>query len=810
MSEKNNDVVEEKKGRSITLRDAFDFVIYNWYWFLLSAVVFGGIGVIYALSTPNTYKSAAMIFVDEEYNRSKNSEITGFMSSKMMYRSNNGVENELLILRSKMLMERVVSRLNANIAYSAKLRFRDQQIKAVDSPVKLIADSIALPYNVKVTLDGTDRFTAVLKYKLPKERKIQEKTINGRFGETVSGVFGKFRLEKNATFEKANFNGDDHLIKISVTTIRRAANRYAKLLTVSQAEKYSNIVYVSMTNQVPVGAAEMVNTLIEEYNWDAINSKRETARATMNFIDERLASVSVELADVDMSIEKFKSKNSAVDIETEAGLSLKNTAEYEDKLLQTEIQLDMIKAIGDILTKSKSLGTLPVNIGIEDIALSNAISRYNELVLDRMRLGVDSSVDNPVIREMNAQIASMQGSLKQSVDNVYSSLLIRRNSIKEQLTLLMGKVNNLPYLERETVSIGRDQEIKATLYAFLLNKREETALTMVATAPVANVIDPAVVNPEHVAPNRSMIVLLFLVIGLILPAVVIYIIEQLRLRVGRISEVENALQIPIIGAIPSKVSGMNGDMIVSQNSRDVITEAFRMVRTNLDFTMPAGGKVIMVTSSLPGEGKSFVSINLSLTLGIAGKRVLLVDLDLRKASLSEKISGKRQTKGLVNYLVRKEDGLDKLISHDAMYNVDVLYVGVIPPNPAELLIGDRITETFDELKKMYDYIVVDTPPVGLVTDTMLINRVADLTVFSVRIGRSLRRNLLGINFLSSRKTLRNLNVIITDIDAGSSYTKDTSTYGYGYGYGYGYQDDKKMTFRTRIKLLGKKLKGRRK
>lgn len=810
MSEKNNEVVEEKKGRSITLRDAFDFMIYNWYWFLLSVVVFGGIGVIYALSTPNTYKSTAMVFVDEEYNRSKNSEITGFMSSKMMYRSNNGVENEILILRSKTLMERVVTRLNANITYRVKTRFRDQQIKADSSPVRLIADTIAIPYSVKVTLDGANNFIAQLKYKLPKDRKVQEQTVNGTLGETLSGTFGRFRLEKNPTFNPANFDAEDKAVKIAVTTVRRASNRYAKLLTVSQAEKYSNIVYVSMTNQVPVGAADMVNSLIEEYNWDAINSKRETARATMNFIDERLASVSVELADVDLSIEKFKSLNSAVDIEAEAGLSLKNSAEYQDRLLQIEIQLDMIKAIGDILTTNKEVGTLPVNIGIEDISLSNAISRYNELVLDRMRLGVDSSTDNPVIRELNAQLASMQSSLKQSVDNVYGSLLITRNSLKEQLVQLTGKVNNLPYLERETVSIGRDQEIKATLYAFLLNKREETALTMVATAPVANVIDPALVNPEHVAPNRSMIALLFIVIGLILPAVVIYIIEQLRLRVGRISEVENALQVPIIGAIPSKASGMQGDMIVSQNSRDVVTEAFRMVRTNLDFTMPAGGKVIMVTSSLPGEGKSFVSINLSLTLGIAGKKVLLVDLDLRKASLSEKISGKRQVKGLVNYLVRKEESLDKLISHDAMYNVDVLYVGVIPPNPAELLIGDRITETFEELKKMYDYIIVDTPPVGLVTDTMLINRIADLTVFSVRIGHSMRRNLPGINFLSSRKTLRNLNVIITDIGAGRSYTKDTSSYGYGYGYGYGYQDDKAMTLRTRIKLLGKKLKGRRK
>lgn len=809
MADDNKNMIpEEKPEKTITLRDVFDFLLFNWYWFVLSAIVFVGMGVLFALSKPNVFVSKAMIYVDDKYNRSSNPDLTsGFTPGRMMSRNDNGVENEMLIMASRSIMERVIDDLDANIIYSTKGRFRSDEIFTPESPLILVTDTVTKPYQLKVTALGADNFEATLLCKFPQDDKAKERHITGLFGQTLKTEAGTFRLDKQDNFEKIFDSRYDGRISISVRPVRQMAEEYSKRLNIVQAEKYSNVVNVAMTDMTPQKSAEMINKLISVYNQMAIDGKREVDRITRDFIEERLANVEIELGDIDNAIQQFKSDNSAVDIKAEAGISLQSSMKYGEQLLETEIQLDMLKSILEILNKkTDEPGLLPVNIGITDAALSSAIQDYNTIVLNKMRLSDIPSANNPILKELSAQIFSTQAALTQSVKNVYSALVIKRDSLNEKIGSITGKFSNLPYLERETVAIERDQKIKAALYSFLLNKQEETQLSMVAIAPVAKIIDPAIPVFQHVSPNRSIIVLMFLIVGMLFPALLIYLIEELRVKISRIGEVEDALHVPIIGAIPSKSAEVTDDKIVASNSRDVITEAFRMVRTNLDFTMPVGGKVIMVTSSLPGDGKSFVSINLSLTLGIAGKKVLLVDLDLRKASLSEKISGHRQTKGLVNYLVRKEESIENLIIHNAMNNVDVLYVGVIPPNPAELLIGDRMAETFEELRKMYDYIVVDTPPIGLVTDTMLINRIADLTMFAVRIGKSLKRNLPSINMLSDRKTLRNLNVVITDIGAGRSYKRETSTYGYGYGYGY--QDDKKIKLSVRLKLWKKMFKKR--
>ena len=597
----NNNQPADKKEAPITIRDIVDFVLFNWYWFALSIIVFIGLGVAYALSRQPVYRSSAMILVDEKYNRSSNSDITtGFMPGSTMFRPNSGVEDELLIMGSRTIMEQVVQDLDANIWYSSKGRFRAEPIYAPDAPVRLFADTIRMPYAVRIQQIDGDRFTAALEYRLPGARRKSVRMIEATFGETIRDTtVGVFRiLQQHMTVEP---QGKGEIVTVAVVPVRNVAENYARRLNVAQAQKMSDVVNVSFNSNLPQQAAEVVNRLIAVYNQDAMETKRETARATLNFIDERLQSVAVELGDVDAAIERFKSQNSAVDITYEAGLSLQTVRDYENQLLATEIQIEMLNAIAEIL-ESDSVGILPVNIGIQDQALSSAIDQYNELIIEKMRLGPNISDNNPIIKDINTQISSMQSALKES----FNALRIQQESLQKQLSRITQKVHTIPSLERETVSIERDQEVKATLYAFLLNKREETALSLVATTPVAQVIDAAIVDPQPVAPRRSLIVLIFMIIGALLPAVIIYLIEQMRTKVSSVGEVEKTLQVPIIGAIPSKTSGMHDDKIVAPNSRDVITEAFRMVRTNLDFTMPQGGKVIMVTSSLPGEGKSFV------------------------------------------------------------------------------------------------------------------------------------------------------------------------------------------------------------
>ena len=329
---------------------------------------------------------------------------------------------------------------------------------------------------------------------------------------------GIFRFEPNGE------PGEIEMLSVTVMPLRDATEMYMTQLSITRPQDRSNVLNVSVSNHNPVMAAAFANEVVDVYNENAINSKQESAMATIQFIDERLYAVGAELSDVDSTIENFKSTNAAVDIMSETKLSLETSQQYKTQMLTTEIQLDMIKGIGDMLNSSGDTGLLPVNIGIEDVALSDAINRYNELVLERMRLGDATSDSNPVIRELNEQIVSMKNSLRRSVDNVYNSLQIQRDALERQIAQISSKVSTIPYLERETVSIERNQEIKAALYTYLLNKREETALSMVATTPVAQIIDRALVNPEPVATRKSLIVLAFFAIGLILPAIVIYLI----------------------------------------------------------------------------------------------------------------------------------------------------------------------------------------------------------------------------------------------------------------------------------------------
>lgn len=797
MEENIRDNKKEKSG-GITLRDVFEFFVCNWYWFVISVVVFACAGYVVYKVLPREYYTSAMIYVDEEYSRGLNMDVTNLTANRM-FRQGNTVENEVYFLKSRSMMNRVVEREKANVRYHFKSTFREIEFYRLDSPVELVLDTIVRPFSLKVHL-GDDGYRATMRYKTNPRRKVTE-TFYGRYGEPAGDeLAGCFRLVPRKDYFDSYREGVGDYIHITVESPRAAAERYARDMSVSTASRGTSIIALSLRDPVAQKVADIVNGAISEYNNDAVEGKRQTAQSTLRFIDERLAMVENDLGGVDARIERFQTEHSSVNTLYESRIYLEAVTRYKEEAVKVEIQALQLEGMEEMLDDDQ-IRPLPVNLGIQDVALTAGITRYNELVMQRMRFDGDRMKDNPIVRELDVQIRSMQSSLRESIRAVHSATMIQRGQVNAQLEEAIARMTGIPAYEKETVAIRRDQEIKAALYAFLLNKREETAMKMASTASIARVVDPAMAYSIPILPKRTLVLGLFLLLGLLLPVLVLYLRENLRSKVARVSEVEDAVTVPILGALPSKEDPDGGDMIVSRDSRDAVTEAFRMVRTNIDFVMPAGGQVIMVTSAMPGEGKSYVSINLALSLAITGRRVVLMDLDLRKSTLAERITGKRQPKGITNFLAGREDDIMELVDRNSTAEIDMLFVGAIPPNPAELLLGERLDKAVAQLRANYDYVIIDTAPIGLVADTMSANRVADLTLFSVRIGHTDKRSLQAVDSLRDRSLLKNVNLIITDADASTGYTK-YGKYGtaYGYGYGYGYTDEKRKGHGRRLRI----------
>ncbi len=793
----NNETAGQQE-KEITLRQILDFFLNNWGWFLISVVLCFGTGYLLTQTMTRMYVSSASIRVDEDYMRDASADITDF-SGGGLFKSTSSVDNEVLVLKSRTLMLKVVKNLKAHISYYIDGRLRTQEIYSLLSPVELVVpDSLKRRFTVQLRLKSDTEYVA----------QVDD-------GPSEAHPYGVPVTQDSVTFtvnKRTNFSSyPDASIVVRVANPFKVAQRYATELASAPASKTTSIIQLSLTTPVAQKATDIINGLIDVYNKDAIDDKRRAAQNTADFIDERLRVVGYELETVDRDVERFKRDNESVDIVSESGIFLNSASQYEQLSVDVATQISLVESVGKYVRQYKGQYTLlPTNIGIEDPALNGSIELYNQMVLQRNRLLASGDVSqNPVIQELNAQILNMQSSLEESIRNLHNSLLIRQKSLAAQKKSISNRVRNVPTLEKEGQSIMRQQKIKESLYLFLLNKREENGLKLASAVPIAKVIDPASSTGIPVSPKVPVILLASFLFGLALPVGVLLLIDQLRTSIRGRKDVEAVVKAPIIGEIPSKEEGMS-DRIVEKNSRDIVSEAFRIVRTNLDFMMTGEDrKVIMLTSTIPSEGKTFLSMNVASSLSIAGKRILLVDLDLRKSTLAKKFGHSTHHKGISNYLAGKENDIRSLISKGEVEGVDILYAGAIPPNPAELLISKRLDEAFRTLREDYDYIVVDTSPVGLVADTVISNRVADLTLYTIRVGRSDRRSLESIQALWVNKTLKNMAIILSDATSSSRYGYGYGyNYGYGYGYHYGYggQYGEHGTGNRRKERLGKKIK----
>lgn len=772
-----------KNDQGLNIVDLFMYLASQWKWFLLSILICGGIAWYNYARAPLVYFRSATVIIKDPSNKASTSGLDRFDN----FINKVNVANEILQFRSKKLMREVVQRVHADVSYQIKDGLRSNELYN-ESPV-LVSLPDALPeQSFSFTMTLKDAKTVTLSdFSGIEAKPSYEVALN----DTVTIIEGM-----NVVVTATNYLRDSWLntpIRVQKLPVESMVNYYKNALGIQQEEEEASILTLALKDSSPARAEDVLNTLITVYNEEAIKEKNQVAVNTANFINERLIIIERELGNVESNLESFKQRNQIVDIASSAGMYMTESQKYNADAMELETQLRLANFIKDYLTDpSKETDLIPSNTGISDMNIENQISLYNAAKLKRDHLIDDSSVNNPVVQELNNSLRAMKQSIIRAVDNMIVSLNVKRNDAQNREMRAQDRVTAIPTKERQMLSIERQQKIKEALYLFLLNKREENALSQAMADNNARVIDGAEGSNAPISPNRNRILLLGLLVGIALPGAVCLAILFMDTRVHGRKDIEGVTSVPYLGEIPLDKEAMKDHrkkvMAVKEQGDDIVSEAFRILRTNMAFLSKKDkpAQVITFTSFNIGAGKTFIARNLSMSLAYLKKRVVMVDLDIRKGTLSRHFG--HYHVGVTNYLSDNTVKVDDIIQHQEGF--DLIPAGILAPNPAELLMDNRLDELMDELRARYDYIIVDNVPVGLIADATIANRIADLTIFVVRAGKLDRRQLPDIEKLYQEKKLKNMALVLN----GANPERHGYGYSYGYGYGYGYRTKKKKTF----------------
>jgi tyrosine-protein kinase Etk/Wzc len=772
-----------KNDQGLNIVDLFMYLASQWKWFLLSILICGGIAWYNYARAPLVYFRSATVIIKDPSNKASTSGLDRFDN----FINKVNVANEILQFRSKKLMREVVQRVHADVSYQIKDGLRSNELYN-ESPV-LVSLPDALPeQSFSFTMTLKDAKTVTLSdFSGIEAKPSYEVALN----DTVAIIEGM-----NVVVTATNYLRDSWLntpIRVQKLPVESMVNYYKNALGIQQEEEEASILTLALKDSSPARAEDVLNTLITVYNEEAIKEKNQVAVNTANFINERLIIIERELGNVESNLESFKQRNQIVDIASSAGMYMTESQKYNADAMELETQLRLANFIKDYLTDpSKETDLIPSNTGISDMNIENQISLYNAAKLKRDHLIDDSSVNNPVVQELNNSLRAMKQSIIRAVDNMIVSLNVKRNDAQNREMRAQDRVTAIPTKERQMLSIERQQKIKEALYLFLLNKREENALSQAMADNNARVIDGAEGSNAPISPNRNRILLLGLLVGIALPGAVCLAILFMDTRVHGRKDIEGVTSVPYLGEIPLDKEAMKDHrrkvMAVKEQGDDIVSEAFRILRTNMAFLSKKDkpAQVITFTSFNIGAGKTFIARNLSMSLAYMKKRVVMVDLDIRKGTLSRHFG--HYHVGVTNYLSDNTVKVDDIIQHQEGF--DLIPAGILAPNPAELLMDNRLDELMNELRTRYDYIIADNVPVGLIADATIANRIADLTIFVVRAGKLDRRQLPDIEKLYQEKKLKNMALVLN----GANPERHGYGYSYGYGYGYGYGTKKKKTF----------------
>lgn len=789
-----DDEIEENN-----LRTQLEKYVVHWRWFLVSVLIGLVLAFLYLRYTRPTYEATTSILVKDEKKGGMLSELSAFADLGMGGALKSNVDNEIEILKSRTLVESAIKELDLNFGLYVKGNVIDRDIYE-DCPIKLsFLSKNKLFYKANFVLNC--ELLNATSFRLEEEVEGDTKSsfiLSSKrefvYGEKIATKIGILVLTKTSFYGK-NHTDRFAFIRIVGTELDKVTEQFRKGLKVEPVSKTSSVVNISIANPVAKKAEDFLNTMIEIYNENAAEDKNYISENTSKFIASRLSLIAQELDGVEQNVESFKKTNKLTDIESEAKLFIEGSSEYDKKSVETEIQMSVVSSMLDFMKKSTNSDLLPSNLITDNADASRLISAYNQLVLDRNRILKSATLENPSVVKLDQQIGSLKANVAASLKRIQANLQIQNRDIKGQESILNNKIGKIPVQERQFRVIARQQKVKEELYLYLLQKREETAISLAATEPNARVIDAAKAEKNPVSPKKNIIYLAGMLLGLLVPFGIIYIDDVLDTKIKSKLDLEGKTQIPFIGDVPT--SDDIAELIKSE-SRTSSAEAIRIVRTNLEFMLnkvPDGlAKTVFVTSTFPSEGKTFISVNLAATFALSGRRVLLLGADIRNPKFGEYIDVPNL--GLTNYLSSSDKNVnDYIIKLKGYENFFVFPSGVIPPNPAELLMSRKVDQLFAELKKEYDYIIVDTAPVSLVTDTLLIAKNADTFVYVMRANVLEKRMLAVANTFYKEKKLPNMCIVLNDTD---------STKGYGYGYGYGVRVDKKPWYKKLFTTEDKK------
>ena len=753
----------ENKSNEIDVRKILRIIVEHWWWFVLGVAACTMLGVAYYLRKAPQWTTDASVVL-----RQKEGSGTSLDALSMLGLSGNrAAEDEVVVLSSRGLLYQAIDALNLWDAPSKRggLRWEGEfrhPALTIDY-LSLTEDAQIKPFVVKVK---------------PTKKGYKVKTKMGFFHRSTTRVadlsepietgVGTIRIHANRPLST------DTTYRVAHSRRELVVAGYQKKLSVTLHKKESNIIHISTQSPVPERDKALLHQMIEQYNLNAIVDKNMLATNTAAFIDERLDIITKELGEAEEAVSDYKQQNNIADISTQANLFLHASSAEQRAMAEIETQLSLVEYIDEFLrddTKRNSL--IPSNIGLSDASLASGLTEYNALQLQRMRILRTATEDNPVIEQMNAQLASMRENIIETIGSVRESLKIRQRNLQAQDTKFNRQIQNAPEQQREYVRVVRQQQIKERLYVFLYEKREENALMLAATATPAKILDMPQRDVKSQSPKLTKLLLLCIILGLMIPAAILYILVLLNDTIDDAKEYEKRIKAPLLGQLVQ--NSRNAHIAIHEGESTVSAELFRLIRTNLRFVLPKEAKnpVILVTSSINGEGKSYVSCNTALSLAILGKKVVLVGMDIRKPMLTTYFGLK--TKGhLTDYLAEPDVTVDDIIVPSGEHkNLDLIPCGTIPPNPAELLQTERVEELFAELRKRYDYIIVDTAPVALVSDTYQLDRVADMTIYVSRYKYTPSEMIDYLNNMIDQKRMHNVACVLNGVKGLRA--------GYGYG-----------------------------
>ncbi|WP_347174835.1 GumC family protein [Polaribacter uvawellassae] len=773
---------------TLNIREEIEKYLIYWKWFVLGGILSITLAFLYLRYTTPQYSAKAVILIKENQKGGISAEMKAFEDLGILGGSTNNIDNEIEIIKSRKIIGDVIKRLNYTVSYFSSGRVKESELYNKKSPILIdVVKKDSMFYEIDTIL------------KILPITSTEFKLISESGDEVSTNLFNKIIQNDKMTFKvinnsKSQENFLNSEIKITVKPLNGLIDSYQKAVSITPVNKNSSVIDLTLNDAVKNKAEDFLDTLILLYNEDAITDKNLVSEKTKNFIDERLDTIGITLKSINNNLKNFKVDNKLTDIKAEAELILTILTENNKQIIESKISLSLIQSLNQELKnqEGKEEEVLPASLVPNDASIAQIISEYNRLILERKRaIRTGATKINAIVVNLTEQVDGLKSSLNKSLQNSEKGILLKLNQLEKEDAKIKSKISGVPMQELELQDIRLEQEIISGLYSYLLKKKEETDISLAVTVANAKIIDKAYGSTRPVSPKKNIIYLAALLFGGLIPFAIIYLKNLFDTKIHNKKDLEDNLSIPFLGDIP-KSDEKNKIVIGGDDSRSSTAEAFRLIRTNLDFMLASSknkSNTIFITSTTSGEGKSFISINIAASLALSGKKVLLMGMDLRAPKVTEYL-GIPDRKGLTNYITD-----DNLLLDDLKFNIngikslDVISSGVVPPNPAELLMTKRVENLFTIIKDDYDYVIVDTAPVNLVTDTLLIAKYADMFMYIARANYLDKRLLAVPQTLYNEKRLPNMAMVLNDTDPKRSY-------GYGYGgYGYGYVVDEKPWYK---------------